>query len=67
MSRALQKRLEKMERQIPPPASRAKWHRLIGGSEEELAAKRAALIASPEWQEGDHTIEHLIVNPRALG
>jgi hypothetical protein len=66
MSRALQKRLEKVERLISPAALRAKWHRLIGDSEEELATKRTALMASPEWQEGDHTVEHLIVDPRPL-
>ncbi len=66
MSRALQKRLEKVERQKPPPAPRGKWHRLIGVSEEELLVKRAALMASTEWQEGDHTIERLIVDPIPL-
>jgi hypothetical protein len=66
MSRALQKRLEKVERQMPPPAPRGKWHRLIGDSKAELATKRAALTASTEWQEGDHTIERLIVDPIPL-
>ena len=66
MSRALEKRLEKVERLIPPPAPRGKWHRLISDSEEGLATKRAALMASTDWQEGDHTIERLIVDLRAL-
>jgi hypothetical protein len=66
MSRALQTRLEKVERLMPPPAPRGKWHRVIGDSKAELATKRAALIASPEWQEGDNTIERLIVDPQLL-
>ena len=63
MSRALQKRLEKVERLMPPPAPRGKWHRLIGDSKAELATKRAALIASPEWQEGDNLIAIRFVDP----
>ncbi len=66
MSRALQKRLEKLERQVPPPAARGRWHRLIGKSDDELLVKRAALMASTEWQEGDNTIERLIVDPQLL-
>ncbi len=63
MSRALAIRLRKLEQQRQRPEPAGKWHRLIGASGEELDAKRATLMASPEWQEGDHTIERLIVDP----
>lgn len=48
-------RLERLENALKPPAV---WrcHRIMGYSEEELAAKEADLKASPEWQEGDHLI-----------
>ncbi len=65
MSRALEIRLRKLEQQRQRPQPAGKWHRIIGGSEEELDAKRAALIASAEWQDGDHTIERLMVAPPA--
>ncbi len=65
MSRPLDARLRKLEQQRQRPEPAGKWHRIIGDSKEELAAKRAALVACPEWQEGDHTIERLIVAPPA--
>ena len=65
MSRSLEIRLRKLEQQRQRPHPAGKWHRIIGDSKEELDAKRAALMASPEWQEGDHTIERLIVTPPA--
>ncbi len=65
MSRSLEIRLRKLEQQRQRPEPAGKWHRIIGGSEEELDAKRAALMASPEWQDGDHTIERLIVGSPA--
>ncbi len=64
MSRALEIRLRKLEQQRQRPEPAGKWHRIIGDSKEELDAKRAALMASPGWQDGDHTIERLIVDPR---
>ena len=65
MTRTLETRLRKLEQQRQRPEPAGKWHRIIGDSKEELDAKRATLMASPEWQEGDHTIERLIVTPPA--
>jgi hypothetical protein len=65
MSRTLDARLRKLEQQRQRPEPAGKWHRIIGDSKEALDAKRAVLMASPEWQEGDHTIERLIVTPPA--
>ena len=65
MSRALAIRLRKLEQQRQRPEPAGKWHRIIGDSKEELDAKRAVLRTSPEWQEGDHTIERLIIHPAA--
>ena len=61
MSRTLETRLRKLEARRPPGVGR--WHRIIGHTDEELAEKRAELMASPTWTEGDGIIERLIVEP----
>lgn len=61
MSRALNARLRKLEHN--QPKRMGKWHQVIGDSNEELDAKMAAIMASPEWTEGDHFIARLIVDP----
>ena len=61
MSRTLETRLRKVEARRPPGVGR--WHRIIGDTDEELAEKRAELMASPTWTEGDGIIERLIVSP----
>ena len=60
MSRALHRRLEKLEQRRPDPG---RWHQIMGQSDEELAAREAELKASEAWREGDHIIVTRIVSP----
>jgi hypothetical protein len=60
MSRALHRRLERLEqRQLDP----GRWHQIMGHSEEELAAQGAELKASAAWRDGDHIIVTHFVSP----
>ena len=60
MSRALHRRLERLEQRQPDPG---RWHQIMGHSDEELAAREAELKASEVWREGDHIIATRIVSP----
>ena len=65
MSRALERRLERLERL---KASNAWWlhgqcHTIMGDTDEELEAKEAELKASPRWTEGDRLIAIRFVDP----
>ena len=60
MSRALQRRLERLEQRQPDPG---RWHQIVGHSDEELAAREAELKASEAWREGDHIIATCIISP----
>ena len=60
MSRALHRRLERLEQRQPDPS---RWHQIMGHSDEELAAREAELKASAVWREGDHIIATRIVSP----
>ncbi len=61
LSRALIRRLEKLERTKLSDSRR--WHRIIGETEEDLDAQAMALRSSPGWSEGDGIIRRLIVDP----
>jgi hypothetical protein len=61
MSRALHRRLDKLEKRQPDPG---KWHQIMGHSDEELAARDAELKASDAWREGDHIIAIRFVSPK---
>ena len=52
MSRALKRRLERLEQRQPDPG---RWHQIMGHSDEELAAQEAELKASAVWRDGDHS------------
>ena len=60
MSRALHRRLERLEQRQPDPG---RWHQIMGHSDEELAAQEVELKASARWREGDHIIVTRIVSP----
>ncbi len=60
MSRTLETRLRQLEAQRAVGVGR--WHRIIGRSDEELAAARVELMASPAWSEGDGIIQRRIVD-----
>jgi hypothetical protein len=60
MSRALHRRLKRLEQCQPDPG---RWHQIMGHSDEELAAQEAELKASEVWREGDHIISTRIVSP----
>jgi hypothetical protein len=60
MSRALHRRLERLEQRQPDPV---RWHQIMGHSDEELAAREAELKASEAWREGDYIIVTRIVSP----
>jgi hypothetical protein len=65
MSRALHRRLERLEQRQPDPV---RWHQIVGHSDEELAAQEAELNASEAWRDGDHIIAIHVVSPdRAPG
>ena len=61
MSRALIRRLERLE-QTKLPGSR-RWHRIIGETDEDLDAQAVVLRGSLLWSEGDGIIRRLIVDP----
>jgi hypothetical protein len=60
MSRALKRRLERLEQHQP---DRGRWHQIMGHSDKELAAQEAELRASEAWQKGDHIIAIRVVSP----
>jgi hypothetical protein len=60
MSRALHRRLERLEQRQPDPG---RWHQIVGHSDEELAAREAELKASKAWREGDHIVAIRVVSP----
>jgi hypothetical protein len=60
MSRALHRRLERLEQRRPDPG---RWHQIMGHSDEELAAQEVELKASAGWRDGDHIIAIRIVSP----
>jgi hypothetical protein len=60
MSRALHRRLEKLEQRQPHPG---RWHQIMGYSDEELAAQEAELKTSEVWREGDQIIVTRFVSP----
>jgi hypothetical protein len=60
MSRALHRRLEKLEQRQPDPG---RWHQIMGHSDEELAAQEAELKTSEVWRNGDHIIVTRFVTP----
>ena len=60
MSRALYRRLERLEQRQPDPG---RWHQIMGHSDEELDAREAELKASEAWREGDYIIVTRIVSP----
>ncbi len=60
MSRAMKRRLERLEQRQPDPG---RWHQIMGHSDEELAAQETRLKASAAWREGDHIIATRIVSP----
>jgi hypothetical protein len=65
MSRALHRRLERLEQRQPDSG---RWHQIVGHSDEELAAHEAELNASEAWRDGDHIIAIHVVSPdRAPG
>ena len=61
MSRTLEARLRKLEQAQPRRVGR--WHRISARSEAEMVTKRAELMASATWADGDNIIERLIVSP----
>ena len=64
MTRALMRRLEKLEKMKQmQPAAVGKRHWIIGETDEELDAKEAEVRASPEWREGDTFTRWRIVDP----
>jgi len=62
MSRTSHRRLERLEEASKPPQS---WtcHTIMGHSREELEAKKAELMASPEWSEDHYLIAIRFVSP----
>ncbi|MBL0407885.1 hypothetical protein JKG68_28700 [Microvirga aerilata] len=52
MNRAIPKRLESLEQQVPKNTD--KWHTIMVASDEEEEQQTAALKASPKWAEGDN-------------
>jgi len=60
MSRAMKRRLERLEQRQPDPG---RWHQIMGHSDEELTAQEAELKASAAWRDGDHIIVTHIVSP----
>jgi hypothetical protein len=61
------RRLDRLEERYTPSGLPARWHRVIGGSEAELDARTAELIASSKAAPGDGFVRRLIVSPKSTG
>jgi hypothetical protein len=62
MTRTSERRLHRLEAALKPVQA---WrcHTIMGHSHEELEAKKAELMASPEWSEDHHLIAIRFVSP----
>ncbi len=62
MTRTSERRLERLEAALKPVQA---WrcHTIMGHSHEELEAKKAELMASPEWSEDHYLIAIRFVSP----
>jgi hypothetical protein len=63
MSRTTAKRLERLEATHPDDPWRGKWHQLIIHPGEDADARKAAMVASGEAEEGDHFMLITLVAP----
>ncbi len=69
MTRALNRRMDKLEQAMAPKdnAWSGRSHQIISEPWEDGDAKVAALRASPEWREGDWITHWRIVDPPQRG